>query len=366
MSVLKTVLFSLSFLLFTAFIGVGYAAATGSIATEGEIKYEQKPIFISSAEWVGGDFSSMEEPYYIGDTMRGVVKLSGNAYSYVIAKVTVKNCTQDVYGYNRTYALSGADTYDNFNVTYSLYTDAACENKMLRRTEVHPLTTAEGESGLTFYVKFSYADGYTPSSAGETLNCFLCYEFLTPISSIDEEKVDVETVNGVVEKMEDILNDGLDFDELLKAIQAPEWDTNRGDDYIGTVIGSNSNDTEFLETLFAGNLNMIIDGAKVDVTIMIKYEDVTGDGTPDFTIYATTEELNRSGRRVPVYAQVFTSSNVNDKLVWNRAGDTYKGYANINAYDWPHIGSGSFNTDTWTTNSSSSWRGDSIEDMMNK
>ena len=364
MNVMKTVLFSLTFLLFTTFIGVGYATSTGTIATEGEITYEQKPIFISSVEWVGGDYSSMEEPYYVGDTMRSTVKLSSDASSYIIAKVTVKNCTQNIYGYNRTYALSGTDTYDNFNVTYSLYTDAECTDKMLRRTEVHPLSTAEGADGLTFYVKFTYVNNFNPSSAGETLNCFLCYEFLTPVSSIDEEKVDVETVNGIVDKMEEILNDGLEFSDLLKAIQAPEWDTNRGDDYIGTVIGSNSNDTEFLETMFEGNLNMIIDGEKVDVTVMIKYEDVTGDGTPDFTIYATTEELDRSGRRVPVYAQVFTSTKVNDSLVWNKTGETYKGYANVNAYDWPHIGSGSFNTDSWTTNSSSSWRGDSIEDLV--
>ena len=363
MNVAKTLLVSLTFLLFSAFVGVGYAATTGSIATEGTITYEQKPIFISSAEWVDGNIANLDAPYYVGDTMRSTIELKNNANSYVVAKVTVKNCTQDVYGYNRTYALSGGGTYDNLNVTYSLYTDAACQNKMLRRTEVHPLTTAEGAAGLTFYVKFQYVDNYKPQTA-ETLNSFLCYEFLTPVSSIDEEKVDEETVNGVVEKMHDILNDGIDFDALLKAIQAPDWDTNRGDDYIGTVIGSNSNDTEFLETLFAGNLNMIIDGEKVGVTVMVKYEDVTGDGVADFTIYATTAALDRSGKRVPVYAQVFTSSNGASGLVWDKTGDTYKGYANVNAYDWPHIGSGSFNTDSWTTNASSSWRGDSIEDLV--
>ena len=349
MNVAKTLLVSLTFLLFSAFVGVGYAATTGSIATEGTITYEQKPIFISSAEWVDGNIANLEVPYYVGDTMRSTIELKNNSNSYVVAKVTVKNCTQDVYGYNRTYALSGGGTYDNLNVTYSLYTDAACQNKMLRRTEVHPLTTAEGAAGLTFYVKFQYY--YIGVKLDEN-------------SFQDEEKVDEETVNGVVDKMHDILNDGIDFDALLKAIQAPDWDTNRGDDYIGTVIGSNSNDTEFLETLFAGNLNMIIDGEKVGVTVMIKYEDVTGDGVADFTIYATTATLDRSGRRVPVYAQVFTSSNGASGLVWDKAGDTYKGYANVNAYDWPHIGSGSFNTDTWTTNASSSWRGDSIEDLV--
>jgi hypothetical protein len=363
MNAVKTALISLAFLLVTAFIGVGYAAPTGSIQTVGSVTYEQKPIFISSVEWVGGNVSGLDDPYYIGDTMRSTVKLAANSNSYAVAKVTVKNCTNDIYGYNRTYAVSGTDTYDNFNITYSLYTDSDCKNKMLRRTEVHPLTTAEGENGLIFYVKFNYIDKYSPKQA-EELNSFLCYEFLTPVSSIDEEKVDVETINGVVDKMEQILNDDTDYSVLLKAIQDPDWDTSRGDDYIGTVIGSNSDDTEFLETLFSGNLNMIIDGEKVDVTIMVKYGDVTGDGVDDFTIYATTETLDRSGKRVPVYAQVFTSSNGASGLVWDKRGDTYKGYANVNAYDWPHIGSGSFNTDSWTTNSSSSWRGDSIEDLV--
>lgn len=327
------------------------------------MKEYNHPIYITSIEWVDGNTSGVSRSSFSGPHATSSISLLANKNSYVTAKITVKNRTNKVYGYSKTYALSGGDTYDNKNITFTLYKDASCKTLMLRRELLYPETQREGANGLTFYVKFTYVSGYNPSGRQE-LNSDLCYEFLTPVDSIAEEVAPEETINGVIEQFDEILNATDKFDALIKAIQDPDWDISRGDDYIGTVVGSGSSDTQFLEDLFEGNLNMVINGKSEDVTVMIKYDDVTGDGNPDMTIYATTDKLSSMLGRVPVYAHVFTQVTADGITTWEPIGETFAGYANVNAYNWPHIGSGSFNTDSWSTNSSSSLRGDSIEDLV--
>lgn len=370
MARLKTTLFCAVLFLITAFVGIGYAATTGSLSASGELEFIHPPIYIVSAEWVDGNISNLETPYFTADTMKSKVTLASNKNSYVVAKIVVKNCTDDVYGYNKSSALPGEGTYDNLNVTYSLFTDASCKNKMLRRTELHPQDTALGANGLTFYLKFSYVSGYNPTNAGATLNSFLRFEFLTPVDSIDEETVTQDTINGVSDKMLHILNDEETFNTLVEGIQNPPTSgilniPVRGSDYIGTVTGSNNEDTQMLETLFDGNLHMIIDGQQVDVTIMIKYKNVTGDSNREMVLYSTTNTLKSSGR-VLVYAQVFQQDTVGQSTTWHSIGGPFKGYADVNAYTIPNIGTGSFNTETWSTSSTSRYSGDKVDDLVNK
>lgn len=358
-------------------VGFGYAVLTDDLEVKGSLAVEPPPIYIESAVWVDGNIQDLQAPTYSANAMGSKVNLTSSANSYAVVKIVVKNTTNVAYGYNRTFALSGEGTYDNTNITYSLYTDASCKTKMIRRTPVYPRSTTEGADGLTFYVKFSYASGYKPSSA-ETLNSFLLYEFLTPIDSIEEESVSQETINGVVEKMEDIVTNPTrdsetgktSLEELIEMIKTPvtgsvrDKNNTNGDTYVGTVTGSGDEDTGFLENLFAGNLNMIIDGERVNVTVMIKLEDVTGDGVADLTLYSTTDKLTSSGRK-PVYAQVFAGVRDSDGNVsYEKRGETYFGYASVNGYDGSTFGTGSFNTGSWSTNSMFSWLGQQIEDLV--
>lgn len=368
MARLKTTLFCAFLFLITAFVGIGYASTSGSLSASGDVEYVHPPIYIVSAEWVDGNISGLETPYFTADTMKSSVTLASDKNSYAVAKIVVKNCTDDIYGYNKSSALPGEGTYDNLNVTYSLFTDASCENKMLRRTELHPQDTEAGANGLTFYIKFEYVSGYTPTSAGATLNSFLRFEFLTPVDSIDEETVTQDTINGVSDKMLNILNTEETFNTLVEGIQNPPTSEIlnfpvRGDDYIGTVTGSNSSDTQTLETLFDGNLHMIIDGEQVDVTIMIKYKNVTGDSTREMVLYSTTNDLKSSGR-VLVYAQVFQQVTSGETTTWHGIGGPFKGYADVNAYNFPNYGTGSFNTESWSTSSTSRYSGDKIDDLV--
>lgn len=368
-----------SFMFFT--LGFGFATLTDDLLVKGTVEFKLPPIYIVSAEWISGE-TQQSQPSFFANSMSSSVKLSSSKSSYAVAKVVIKNSTSNTYGYSSTNALSGDVTYDNFNITYSLYTDATCKTKLLRRTELYPRTTNEGANGLTFYIKFSYVSNYTPKSGGETLNSFLQYIFLTPVNDIPEETAPV-TVEGVVEKLDEIINDNIvdpstgktDFETLIERIKNPVVNSTRadntsnGDTYIGSVSGSSDHDTGFLETLFEGNLNMVIDGKKTDVTIMIKLEDVTGDGIDDITLYTTTDPLTSSGRK-KVFAQVFAAQkDSSGNITYHKRGDNYEGYATVNGYDGSSRGTGSFNTGTWNTSSNTlfyEWMGDSIKDKMNK
>lgn len=371
----------------TCFIGIGYAAISDELTIEGSANYILPPLYISNVEWIDGTGVLDSEDHKTDTLLESTLRLASNANSTVVLAVTVKNRTQDIYGYSGTTAESGH--YSNTNITYGVYSNEACTTRLAKKTELHPQNTAEGKDGLTFYVEFSYKNGYTPSSV-EELNSLLNFHFQTPVDSI----IDDSAVSNAVDKFYDILNDHIndkDYNPLISIMNTGNRDRNIS--YVGNVTGADGNDVTEVEALFDGQLKVNIEGEEETVKFLLKRENIDGktntggaetlnyrdnNGQQSVTgwemvMYMTTEDLVRDKGwfGIPqttyktVYAIVFTS--YDGGKTWEQLGEMYKGEAQVVRYDgWG--GDGSFSTDTWRSTEVyyNVNKGSSIEALLEK
>ncbi len=131
--------------------------------------------------------------------------------------------------------------------------------------------------------------------------------------------------------------------------------------YIGNVAGSSNEDSTILLDLFDGELILDINGIKVEVTCIVKRENVDGNNSTgasykvgrttyrgcDMTLYITTANFDRVSFNdyPPVYAMVFTKPSQNAK--WVQIGEPlYEGTAQVVGYVGGET-TGSFDTGTW-------------------
>ena len=185
--------------------------------------------------------------------------------------------------------------------------------------------------------------------------------------NVDGER---EALAVIEDKFLNILNTTSTYDQLIDALDNKfdgyqEWTSN----YIGNVVGSSSEDSVAVNTLFAGQLQITVGKEEMDATVLIKHENLdwnnyTGDDYTavnkdnggvfngygcEMTLYLTIDPLDRAGAYVPVYVVVFTCNrdyNGNKTSEWYRIGSTYAGTANVVTYDGGN-GTGSFVTDNW-------------------
>ena len=219
---------------------------------------------------------------------------------------------------------------------------------------------APGES-LTFTVTYTVGKNMDDGTDWKTL---LNFQFGINVESQEA------AIDAVLEKFLNILNTKVTYDELVEKIDDKfdgynEWTSN----YIGNVGDAVDADSMTVETLFAGQLNMVINGNTTPATVLIKHESLdnnplTGDSysvkynnqsTPttyegcEMTLYLTTDPLSNAGGQAPVYVAVFTcdrDENGNIISDWYIVGDTYLGKAPIVGYNGGN-GTGSFVTDNW-------------------
>lgn len=219
---------------------------------------------------------------------------------------------------------------------------------------------APGES-LTFTVTYTVGKNMDDETDWKTL---LNFQFGINVESQEA------AIDAVLEKFLNILNTKVTYDELVDKIDDKfdgynEWTSN----YIGNVGDAVDADSMTVETLFAGQLNMVINGNTTPATVLIKHESLdnnplTGDSysvkynnqsTPttyegcEMTLYLTTDPLTNAGGQAPVYVTVFTcdrDENGNIISDWYIVGDTYLGKAPIVGYSGGN-GTGSFVTDNW-------------------
>ncbi len=295
-------------------------------------------------------------------TINSTINKARSGTGTVVYKVTVYNNTKLTYtyrdfyyqtsldGYNGNGYLSTSNNRSNIGVTVSL-AQAAAANKMVKPGETKEFT-------VTYAV-------------GSSMNANT--DWATRINlrfgiNVDGER---EALDVVEEKFLDILNTKTTYDQLIDAIDNKydgynEWTSN----YIGNVVGSTSEDSVALNTLFAGQLQITVGKDQMDATVLVKHENLdwnnqtgddyvavnkNGNGSPfygygcEMTLYLTIDPLNKAGAYVPVYAVVFTcdrDANGNKIGDWYRIGSTYAGTANVVTYDGGN-GTGSFVTDNW-------------------
>lgn len=180
-------------------------------------------------------------------------------------------------------------------------------------------------------------------------------------SDISQEESE-EVTKSLAQKFLEILNSSSDYATLTDAMD-DNYDGSRAwtASYIGNVAGSSSEDTTLLLDLFDGELSLEVNGTHVDVTCIVKRENIdgstaTGDSYRvgwttyrgcEMTLYLTTANFERVSYNdyPPVYAMVFTKPSTNS--AWVQIGEEmYEGTAQVVGY----VGgttTGSFDTGTW-------------------
>lgn len=180
-------------------------------------------------------------------------------------------------------------------------------------------------------------------------------------SDITDEETE-EVTKSLAQKFLEILNSSTDYAMLTGAMD-DNYDGSRAwtASYIGNVAGSSSDDTTLLLDLFDGELSLEVNGTHVDVTCIIKRENIDGNTSTgasyrvgrttyrgcEMTLYLTTANFDRVSYNdyPPVYAMVFTKPSTNSD--WVQIGEEmYTGTAQVVGY----VGgttTGSFDTGTW-------------------
>ncbi|MBQ7398817.1 MAG: hypothetical protein IJW09_08350 [Clostridia bacterium] len=345
-----------------AFMSFGYAALTDTFNIMGHAEIEiPYGLFITGIN-------------PLSDSNLDVMDVSHVQYS-----TTVECSLSKVYSYNGT---NGSVTYEItvFNNTtreYAFrglyYQDGTYNNNMIENyngsNSIGVIThfpngkkVAPGES-LTFHVTYNLGTGLYPYNTYKTL---INYQFGINVDS------EADAVDVVHDKFLDILNTTSTYETLVDVLDnkydgSQEWTSN----YVGNVGDATSDDALAVNTLFAGQLQLVIDGQTKPATVLIKHENLdnnrsTGDdyvavnknnqGSPfygygcEMTLYLTTDDLNEPNGWAPVYVSVFTCDrDENGNIVgdWYLIGETYKGRANIVGYNGQAGGTGSFVTDNW-------------------
>ncbi len=363
----------LSFLSF-AFSCIGYAALTTDININAYYTVSQpKELFITEIKSVSG--STVPPTYEIvpNTAVQSTITLGSSGTDTVTMVITVKNNTNTPYGFDSSIYTSAA--YSNANIVY----DTTLERKTIKDGEETGTKILPGEI-FDFTVTFSHKD----ETVGENLELksLINYQFL-PWDSIQPDIIDTTIVaDDVMGRFEEILT-SLDHmedvtDENGNTVTAKEYLEDsmantpggwfgRNDSYIANFSDADEADKNAIATLFGEKLELVINGEKVEVKIIIKRQDVTGDGVEDYTMYMTTHSLEQSdGRReedgtgwfgttqykyiaAPIYATVYKGETVEDgSTTYSKFGEMFAGEGEIVRYNGTS-GSGSFNTDTWVT-----------------
>ena len=367
------------------FICTGYAKLTDSLTITGtvDVAAPQK-LYITSVEVVpssssggkGGDTGNSPFPTtLVNSTINTGNKGSGGSwwnptvaesYTTVTYKITVFNNTPYKYSYVGLEYTSGEASHNNAIGTSS--------NSNIR------ITTKDnaGDSSSTFNTSDSVEPGkervfyatYRVNNNNLTntsVNTLVNYKFGVHIDSVGDAAAD-----KVIKQLGVILNNASTYQTLIDKIDdkydgSNDWTSN----FIGNVWNATSlgysEDTETINTLFgANNLKIYVDGEEVDVTLLIKREDVdgnqnTGDSFTatkngrsysakgcEMTIYVTSGDL-QMGSKPTVYAATYTCNKNADGTLgeWYLLGERYEGTAQIVGYMGGTSNGGSFDTGTW-------------------
>lgn len=345
----------LSFMfLFTA---IGYAQFTDVMNIDGVAEFDfPEGLFIveiddtSSSGLAANQYEYWEYTTTVDSALR---KSTRNVAGTVTYEITVYNNTQKTYAYRGLYYQNSLNNY-NGNSYISQSADGG--NIAITTSFPNGRTVPAGEE-LVFYATYTVGADLSRNTTWSTL---VNYQFGINVDSVEEAR------SAVITKFADILNTTSTYETLYDKIDdkfsGAEWTSN----YIGNVTDSSSADSMTVNTLFAGHLQMVINGEENPITVLIKHENVdnntqTGDDYTavsgnnvfrgygcEFTLYMTTSDLSNRNVSPPVYVAVFTCDRNADGScgTWYMIGEPYVGTAQIVGYEGGEH-TGSFDTGTW-------------------
>lgn len=291
-------------------------------------------------------------------------KSSNRTQGQITYEITVFNNTKHEYAYRGLYYQTSLSGYSN-NLVNDI-TDGGNQSSSrinVRASFPNGKTVAPGET-LKFEVTYILGSSSSTFPSRNSYKTLLNYQFGINVES------EAAARDAVHDKFLNILNSSATYEELVTKIDDKydgynEWTSN----YIGNVSSAVNADSMTVETLFAGQLNMVINGETKKASVIIKHENLdnntmTGDDYVathsngnqfrgygcEMTLYLTTEGLNNANGWATVYVTVFTcdrDENGNIISGWYKIGETYEGEANVVGYNGEGGGTGSFVTDNW-------------------
>ncbi len=346
------------------FTSIGYAELTDSLSISGNIEFDiPSGLFITNI--AQGSQSNIESESIINLGYSTTVectldKTSGNnitgSASYT---VTVFNSTERVYAYRGLYYQTSSDT--GFDSSYNgndYVSETAANNKISITLDF------DGDSSiimpgeyLTFTVTYTVGSRLSSNTSWKTL---VNLQFGINVDSAEE------ALDAVTDKFDNILNSSATYEQIIDKIDDKYDGTAWKATYFGNVAGSTSDDSVAINELFAGQLNMLINGIEQPVTVIIKRENIDGNTNTgddytatynnqstsgygcEYTLYMTTDDLTTFNSYPTVYAMVYTCNRDADGNLgnWYMIGERYEGTAQVVGY----IGgesSGSFDTGSW-------------------
>ena len=347
----------LSFMI--CFISLGYASLSDTLLVKGTADVTiPEGLFITQVEIDGNpsnldrsDATHLDYTTTVDCTLnRGSTRAAGT----VTYKITVLNNTQRTYAYRRLYYQSSLTNYNG----NSIIRESGGNSYIPITTSFPNGSVVDPGDTLEFYATYTMGRSV---NANTTYSTLVNYQFGINVNSVEEARA------AVVDKFENILNSPTTYETLCDKIDdkfsGAEWTSN----YIGNVTASTSEDSTTVNTLFAGHLQMVINGVDNPITVLIKHENVdnnrqTGDDYTavsgnasfsgygcEFTLYMTTSDLANTGGKAPVYAAVFTCDRDENGAIisnWHMVGEHYEGTADIVGYEGG-ASNGSFDTGTW-------------------
>ena len=347
---------SLSFM--CIFTSVGYAAVSRSMQISGRVKTDvPSGLFITQMHLASKTNADKYDDYSFVEhstTVNTIVSRQGNSAGSVVYEIIVLNNTEHDYAYRGLYYMS--------SYGQNSYISTSLENNKLGVTVSFPNgSIVPSKEKLTFYATYTIGKDINRNLNLDTL---INFQFGINVDSIDKaydivhnKFLDILNVTSTYEQLVDALDDKFDGEQT--------WTSN----YIGNVGNAVDNDMMTVETLFAGQLTMMVNGQAQKAWVIIKHEDVdgnemTGDDYTvrynqygdithrgcEMTLYTTVDPLDTPNGWAPVYTTVFTCDrDTTGNIVgdWYQVGESYYGQANIVGYRGEYGATGSFVTDNW-------------------
>ena len=349
-------LISISLSLMCLFTCVGYASISDVLRINGTAKANiPSGLFITGIKTVSESNTDKNEVSYheYTTTVNSIISRKSGAGT-VVYEITVLNNTEHEYAYRGLYYIT--------SYGQNSYVSTSTSNSKLGVVVSFPNgSIVAPKEKLVFRV--TYTVGRSVSSS-LNLDTLLNFQFGINVDSVDK------AYDIVHSKFLDILNTLTTYEQLITVLDdkfdgTQTWTSN----YIGNVGNAVDNDMMTVETLFAGQLTMMVNGQAQKAWVMIKHEDVdgnemTGDDYTlnytqygnvthkgcEMTLYMTIDPLDKPNGWAPVYTTVFTCDRdaAGNKISnWYKVGDSYYGQANIVGYRGESGQTGSFVTDNW-------------------
>ena len=323
MTNLKQVVLSVTLLLFTLFINLGYASLTNTLNIGGSVQaimpLTKSELRISNVTVEENDNVNVSTYKYFDPTILQATFVVKRAQSKVILKITILNESNKTYWFDSVKYV--VDDVSNSLIGYPNGISLNTKDKITDSVNTFNSNDwVPAQTTRDFYVEFIFG--------GNTIN--------VDNVSISINFNFVEKIDAVYSELDALLNDPDAYAILSSAFENKYKATGE------KVIGNIGNDKAIFDQLFGPNMTITVDGVEKPVTVLIRRENVDGKTTGDsystpggptgceYTMYITTDSLTNEGSKVTTYAITYTQGSDG---VWHRLAQLYEGETVVEDYN---------------------------------